>query len=122
MSTALPIVVQQMWDVTIVTFQESRLLEASQLAAVEQELTRLVDEMDRKRLILDFTKVQFLASSAMGMLLTTQKKVAAIKGELVICGLRKELMRVFEIMKLQKVFKFAPTESAALTLLGYKAS
>ena len=122
MSTAPKIMIQTMWDVTVVDFQEARLLEAQQIEAIGRELFRLVDEMDRKKLVLDFAKVQFLASAAIGMLMTLHKKTTAIKGTFVICSLRRELMKVFEIMKLTKVFKFAANEDEALAMLGYTAA
>jgi len=88
----------------------------------ENDLYRLVDEMNRKKIILDFAKVQFLASAAIGMLMNLHRKITAIKGTFVICSLRKDLMKVFEIMKLTKVFKFAANEDEALALLGYTAA
>lgn len=113
------ILIQQMWDVTIVDIQEPRLIEPQQIDAVGRELYRLVDELDRKKLILDLTKVQLLASAAIGVLMTAHKKSAAIKGTFIICGLRRELMKLFEIMKLTKAFRFAASEGEALTQLGY---
>jgi anti-sigma B factor antagonist len=122
MSVAPKILVQKTWDVTIVDFQEARLLDAQQIEAIGQALYRLVDEMDRKKLILDFSKVQFLASAAIGILMNLHKKSIAIKGTFIICSLRRELMKVFEIMKLTKVFKFAANEDEALAMLGYTAA
>ena len=122
MSVAPKILVQTMWDVTVVDFQEARLLEAQQIEAIGRELFRLVDEMDRKKLVLDFAKVQFLASAAIGMLMNLHKKTTANKGTFVICSLRRELMKVFEIMQLTKVFKFAANEDEALALFGYTAA
>jgi anti-anti-sigma factor len=122
MSVAPKILIQKMWDVTIVDFQEARLLEADQIDAIGKQLYRLVDEMHIQKLILDFAKVQFLASAAIGVLMNLHKKSNAIKGTFVICSLRKELMKVFEIMKLTKVFKFAANEDEALALLGYTAA
>jgi len=122
MSVAPKILVQKTWDVTIVDFQEVRLLEVHQIESIGRELYRLVDEMDRKKIILDFTKVQFLASAAIGMLMTLHKKMTAIKGTFIICGLKRDLMKVFEIMKLTKVFRFATNEDEALGQLGYTAA
>ena len=122
MSTTPKILVQKMWDVTVVDFQEARLLEAQQIEAIAKELYRLVDEMHVKKLILDFGKVQFLASAAIGVLMNLHKKSTAIKGTVIICSLRKELMKVFEIMKLTKVLKFAANEDEALVQLGYTAA
>ncbi len=113
------IVIQNMWDVTVVNFEEARLLEAATIESISQELYRLVEKMDRKKLVLDFTKVQYLASAAVGMIMNVHKKSAAIKGLMIVVGLRKELMKVFEIMGLVKVLKFAPNEAEAMKLLGY---
>ncbi len=118
MSTTANLLIQKIQDVTVVTLQEPRLLESRQLETLGEELYRLVDQMDRRKLVVDCTRVQFLASAALSVFLNLQKKSAAIKGTLVICGLRKELMQVFEITKLTKLFKFAADEKAALQVLG----
>jgi len=112
------VLIQKIGDVTIVTLQEARLLESRQLETVGEQLYHLVDQMDRKKLVVDCSKVQFLASAAISVFVNLQKKSTAIKGTLIICGMRKELMQVFEITKLTKLFKFAADEKAALQLLG----
>lgn len=101
-------------DITVVTFEDPRLLEAYKIEKIGTELYPLVDTLDRKKLVLDFSKVQFFASAAIGLLINLQKKSAAIDGTLVICGLRKELKKVFELLKLTKVFTFSDTVAAAL--------
>ena len=116
------IVVQKMWDVTVVDFQEAKILEVQQLDAISQELFRLVDDLDRRKIILDFSRVQFLASAAIGLVMNLHRKTTAVKGTLVLCGLRKELMKVFEIMKLTKVLQFAANEGEALKVFGYTAA
>jgi len=63
-------------------------------------------------------KVQFLSSAAVGVVIDLQKKVAAARGKLVICALRHELTKVFEIMKLEKLFTFCPDQAAALKVFG----
>lgn len=118
MSAPTNLLIQKISDVTIATFQEQRLLESQKLEALGEELYRLVDQMDRKKLIVDCTKVQFLASAAISVFVNLQKKSTAIKGTLIICGMRKELMQVFEITRLTKLFKFAADEKEAMKLLG----
>ena len=122
MSSAPSIVIQKIGDVTFVEFQETRLVDGPQLTSISEELYRLVDHMDRKKLILNFGKVQILASAAIGVLTTLHQKSKAIRGTFVICGLRKELMKVFEIMKLTKVLNFAPSEERALAMIGGTAA
>lgn len=105
-------------DVTVVNFQDASILDTVQVEQIGEELYGLVDAKNRKKLILDFTKVQFLSSSALGVLITLKKKCSAIKGEVVICGMRKELKKVFEITNLQKLFTFTDDEEKALARFG----
>jgi anti-sigma B factor antagonist len=113
------ILVQNVLDVTIVDVQASRLLEGEQIDAIGEELYRLVEQMNRKKLVLDFSKVQFLASAAVGMVMNLHKKSTAIKGTLILCGVRKEIMRIFEIMSLTKLLRFCADEKEALAAFGY---
>ena len=111
--------IQKVIDVTMVEFQSPRLVDANSLDKIADELYELVDKKDRKKLILDFGNVRFMSSSALGMLLNLNTKAAAIKGTLVLCGLRKDLMKVFEITKLTKILRFCADEKEALAVFGH---
>ena len=115
------IMVQRIADVTFVDIQEARLLDSRDLDALAEQLYRLVDKMDRKKLVVDFSRVQFLASAAIGVVTTLHKKSVAIKGTLVLCGLRKELMKVFEIMNLTKLLRFSADAKEALAVFAVSA-
>ena len=112
------IMVQKHSDVTLVNIQEPRLLESRDLDALADQLYQLVDKMDRKKLIVDFSKVQFLASAAIGVVTTLHQKSVAIKGTLVFCGFRKDIMKVFEIMKLTKLLRICDNEKDAFAVFG----
>jgi len=108
MAKEVNLLIQREMDVTIVDFQESRMLDAHHIELIGQQLFRLVDQMDRKKLVLDFSKVRHLSSSAIGMLLTLNTKSKAIKGRVVLSGVRPDVMKIFEIMKLNKLLTFVP--------------
>lgn len=112
------IMVQKHSDVTLVNIQEPRLLESRELEELAAQLFQLVDKMDRKKLIVDFSRVQFLASAAIGVVTTLHQKSAAIKGTLVLCGFRKEILKVFEIMKLTKLLRICNNEKEAFEVFG----
>ena len=122
MPSGAKLVIQTFLDVTIVDFQEVRIRDSAEIVTIVEVLYRLVDALDRKKLILDFSKVRFLSSMAVGVLITLRKKAAAIKGTLVICGLRKQLMEVFEIMKIKKLFTFCTTQNEAMKAFGFPIS
>ncbi len=104
--------------VTLVTFNESSLLDAAVIEQLGRDLYRLVDEQDRRKVVLDFSNVKFLSSRTLGILLNLHKKAAGIRGEVVLSGLRSELKKVFTITSLDKVFKFFPNDAAAMKSVG----
>lgn len=118
MSIAGKLIIQQVAGVTLIKFEDASILDASQIEDLAEQLYRLVDEMDRKQLLLDLTKVRFLASSAVGVLINLHKKATKIKGRMVIVGMRPNLMKIFEIMKIKKLFTFCATEEEGLSALG----
>ena len=118
MVTQPNVLIQTMRDVTIVNFEDSSILDTLQIEKIGEVLYDLVDQRNQKKLVLDFSKVKFLSSSALGVLITLRSKSAAIKGKLAICGLRDELRKVFSISRLDKLFDFYDNEEKALAAFG----
>jgi len=105
-------------DATVVNFRTPSILESLVIDAIARELYALVDEQAARKIVLDFGGVTFLASQAVGVLITLRKKADAIKGDVVICDMRDDIRRVFKIMNLSKLFVFFDTEEKALRSLG----
>lgn len=106
--------------VTLVTFTDPSILDAATIEQIGRDLYKLTDEQNKQKLVLDFSKVKFLSSHALGVFITLQKKAADIKGTMVFAGLRKELMKVFSLTGLDKMFKFFPTDAAAMESFGVR--
>jgi len=107
-------VVQDYAGVTVVTFSDHSLLDSGAIDQLGRDLAELVDQKNKQRLILDFANVRLLSSHCLGVLLNLDKKSKAIKGTLVLCGIRKELMKAFSATGLDKMFRFYPDDVAAL--------
>jgi anti-anti-sigma factor len=100
--------------VLVITFADSSILDTATIEQLGRDLYQYPDVQNKQKMILDFTNVKFLSSHALGILLTLNKKLNAVKGSMLICGLRSELMKVFTITSLDKLFKFYPDDAAAL--------
>lgn len=112
------LVVQNIGGVVVANFTESSVLDAKDIEAIEQQLYELVDDQAQRKILLDFSHVRFLSSSLLGVLISLQKKSQAIKGQVVICGLRADLKKPFEITHLDKLFRFHKDEQAGLKSFG----
>ena len=81
-------------------------------------LYRLVDEEDRRRIILDFEVVTFLSSQAIGIVLNMNKKLKALPhSKLVLCGVGPRLMELIKITRLDKILTIKPSQKEALKIL-----
>ena len=75
----------------------------------------LVEQENRKSILLNFSNVEFLSSAALGKLITLDRKVKTAKGRLKMSNIRPEIFEVFQITKLNKVFDIRKDEAEAIS-------
>ncbi len=106
--------VEEVGDVTIATFVDKKILDENNIQQIGSQLFALVEEDGRKRIILDFSNVEYLSSAALGKLITMDKKVKANSGKLRLCSIRPDIYEVFAITKLNKLFDIKDAQEDAL--------
>ncbi|MDZ4779793.1 MAG: STAS domain-containing protein [Planctomycetia bacterium] len=106
--------VSEVGDVTVVRFADRKILDEASIQELGAELFRLVEEDHRKKILLNFTNVDFLSSAALGKLITLDKKVKADSGKLKLSNIRPEIYDVFAITKLNRLLDIKDDEAAAL--------
>src|SRR6266542_1604580 len=110
--------VQQIDKATVVEFKTTSLMDPIDLQNISESLYKIVDEQDRRQLVLDFEKVQYLSSQAIGIVLTINKKLAALKNSrLILCGVGPRLMQLIQITRLDKVLTIKPSQKEAVNAL-----
>lgn len=111
----LPFTLQPIGQVMIVEFKHASLMDPIILEDAGKRLNQLVDEEDRRKVILDFERVQYLSSQAIGILLSLKKKLDALPhSKLVLCGIQPRLNELLRITRLDKVLVMKPTQKEAL--------
>lgn len=106
--------VSEVGDVTVVRFVDRKILDEASIQDLGNELFQLVEQENRSRLVLNFSKVDFLSSAALGKLITLDKKVKARSGKLKLSNIHPEIYQVFAITKLNKLFDIKKDEAEAL--------
>lgn len=66
------------------------------------------------KLLTDFTKVDFVSSAGLRVLLATAKRLGGIGGSLRICGLNEAVNEVFEISGFSTILEVFPTRDDAM--------
>jgi anti-sigma B factor antagonist len=101
--------------VAVVDFVDSGLMfEASLITEIGEELQRLVTDLGRRRILLDFDHVQYLSSSMLGQLARLQKEVDKQGGQLKITGLGPVLRDTFRISHFESLFAIYDDQATAL--------
>jgi anti-sigma B factor antagonist len=112
-STA-PLSVSVLKDMRIVEFTNNRILDEANIAEIGQTLGGLIDERSGAKLCLDFAAVDHLSSAALGMLINANNKIRESNGQLRLSNIKPQILEVFKITRLDKLFKIFPTRAEAL--------
>lgn len=99
-------------DVTIIRlcFNELGLEQREQL---KKELYPLIPAGD-KNFVLDLSRVGFLSSLAIALVVFFAKEVRKNNGNIKLCGLTSEAFSIFQLTQLDKVFELYETERDAV--------
>ena len=96
---------------SVVEFQTESLMNPLDLERIGQSLYQLVDAAGVRRMLLDFTRVKYLSSQAIGIILTLSKKLSqANGGEMVLCGVGPQLLQLLKITRLDKLLKIVTSQ------------
>lgn len=106
--------VSEVGDVTVVRFVDRKILDTANIQELGDELFSLVETDNRKSLLLNFSRVEFLSSAALNKLILLDRSVKKHGGRLKLCSLRPEIQEVFVITRLNQMFDIYEEEPDAL--------
>ena len=65
--------IEEIGGVTVARFVDKKILDETNIQNIGNQLFALVDEDGRKKIVLDFSIVEYLSSAALGKLITDRK-------------------------------------------------
>jgi len=107
-------VTHEVGDVTVVSFQQTQILDAMTIERMGTTLKQLIATNTSGRFVFDFSHVTYMSSSALGMLIGLQRRILQEQAQLKLCGVRDDIMEVFRITKLDTVFDIYKDAHAAV--------
>ncbi|MFQ5807559.1 MAG: STAS domain-containing protein [Phycisphaerae bacterium] len=110
--------IEESEGVTIVSFRDAPVLDAVTTQRIGRQLYQVVESADKRKVVLDFENVRFLSSQTLGVLLTLRRKADKAGVNIALASVRPELIRVFEITNLDKLFGFFDSTADAVASLN----
>jgi len=100
--------VQEIEAVTVIGFVDRKILDEQNIQMTGEEIYRLVDELGRRKVVLDFGNVEFFSSAALGKVIGLMRKLQALKGKLILSRLDVAILEVFQITRLDRMVTIIP--------------
>ncbi len=104
----------QVGGVTVVHFTTPRLMGDKAVQGVGERLHRLVEEGWHRQVVVDLDKIEAMNSTMIAKLITLHRKARASGGRVVLCGLRPELLEVFQTLQLHRLLPVYEDRDKAL--------
>ena len=101
-------------DVLHVEFTDRRIVDHDAIAEISQQLTSLLEQRPGLRVLIDFSSVEHLSSSALGFLVSFAKRLTESGGHLKLCNIHPAIYEAFVITRLNQVFEIHDSTQAAL--------
>jgi anti-sigma B factor antagonist len=108
-SCTLGLTAETIGDMTIVRFSvQPVMLDELNTQAFGDELVALTESLAARKLLLDFSSVEYLSSMALGTLIGLHKRLLAVGGQLLIGHVNSQIYEIFEITKLTTYLHVRP--------------
>ena len=101
-------------EVTVASFIDKKILDETNIQVIGNQMFALVEDDGCRKILLDFSNVEYLSSAALGKLIVMDKKVKAAQGQLKMCSVRPDILGVFRITRLDKLFAIFDSREQAL--------
>lgn len=85
---------------------------------IEQSIARLIAE-GQARILLDFTRVDYLSSAGMRMILATFKKIQGISGQMALCSVGDGVMNILKMSGFDELLHVYSTKKEAMQLFTH---
>jgi len=101
-------------QILIVDFETTSILDQHHIEEAGKALAELIEPTDRKHILIDLNRVDFMSSSMIGEFLSFSKKCQSAGIELKFCNLTEDLQEVFQVTNLFEILDVYPTREAAI--------
>lgn len=101
--------------VTVVLLTNQRILDELSISQIGADLTEIIEKAGNPKIVINFSNVTNMSSSALGMLITLHKCAREAGGALRLCNIQPTIQEVFKITRLDEIFKICPTQDEAVS-------
>jgi anti-sigma B factor antagonist len=103
--------------ITVVRLKPPKIVDEDVIRWIFELILKLVDEMGRRDIVLNFAEVEIFPSLALGKLVMLNRKLKVVEGRLTLCQLPPSILENLQNTRLVGLFKIYATEAEAIESL-----
>ncbi len=88
-------------------------LDTTNYSILEKKLMEMIANQ-QDRIVVECSKMDYVSSSGLRILLMALKKITLSKGKFVLCGLQDNIREIFEISGFTNIFEIHPAQEEAI--------
>ena len=111
---------EQNGEVLVVGFLDGKILDSQRIEQVGRELQESIAQATSQKLLVNFRGVSFMSSAMITKLVMLNKGCKAQGVTLKFCEVSPNVLEVFKITRLNKLFDILPSEEKAITSFDKK--
>ncbi len=104
-------------EVRLLAIDAVRLVDVETIDQCYREIAAILDKSEESHVLLDFGRVGFMSSMALGMLIRVNKRCKEYKVSLKLCGIAAEIQQVFKITGMDKIFDIRADADSAIAAM-----
>ncbi len=100
--------------VTILSFPETPIFDDEYVEETAERLFRLAENLRGQTLVLNFSRVPYISSRALGVMVSLYKKLHNRQKKLAVCCVSSEIKELFRLVRLDHLFPAYDDEAKAI--------
>jgi anti-anti-sigma factor len=103
-------------SVNILEMDLPEYLDSADFDRLNESLLGVLESHKTRSWVIDLSKVNYLGSAMLGMMVNFRQRVNSVKGRLVICGVSPRLLEIIRTCCMDRLFSIAKTRAEAIKL------
>jgi len=105
-------------QVTIVELALPTSMDSDEFDELNTSLIALINKQPAGRWVLDLSRLYYLGSAALGLMVNLRQIVKDAGGVIVLCGMSPRLASIFRTCCMERLFQIRPNRAEALRAVG----
>ena len=110
--------VEQVGPAHLVMLTLPQSMDSEEFDRLNEEMLHVFTAQPKARWVLDLTGLNYMGSSALGLMVNIRMRIKQSGGQLVLCGLSQRLHHIFETCCMERLFKITRTRDDALRMVA----